>query len=83
MASKKPVNPWTAEDEQEHYPCIIEWWCPIAFFRTLEDKKSWSLKASFAQWIEPTKIPGLIYNMTVFDETKSLQWSKAKPSFSL
>ena len=91
MKKNIPKNPWTAEDEREHFPSILEWWCAIAFFKTHEEKKKWSVKASFAQWIEKTKKPGSIINMTLFDqeskkhifylskdETKKLKSSKTK-----
>ena len=65
---KEPLNPWTPEDEREHYPSIMEWWCIETFFKSVENNKRWNLKASFAQWIEKTKISGSIYNMTLFDQ---------------
>ena len=66
--NKELVNPWTPEDEKEHFPSILEWWCAISFFKSIEDKKKWNLKASFAQWVEKDGKPGSILNMTLFDQ---------------
>ena len=48
--TKEPINPWTTEDEREHFPCIIEWWGAESFFKTVEDNKKWSLKTSLSEW---------------------------------
>ena len=66
--SKESINPWTAEDEREHFPSIMEWWCVETFFKSIENNKSWNLKASFAEWLEKSKEPGSIFNMTLFDQ---------------
>jgi len=63
---KKYVNPWKPNDEKEHYPSAIEWWCAESFFKTLEDKKKWNLKTSFTEWHEGTYI-GSVYHSTLFD----------------
>jgi hypothetical protein len=39
-------NPWTKEDEREHFPCAVEWWCIEGFFKTVEDDKKWSFNSS-------------------------------------
>ena len=64
-------NPWTADDEKEHYPSVMEWWCAEAFFKTMEDDKKWSLKVAFTEWFENSETIGSIANMTVFDEEKN------------
>ena len=63
----KNKNPWTPEDEKEHYPTKMEWWSTINFFKTLENNKKWSFKGTFSQWIDKTKGPGSLLNMTLFD----------------
>ena len=63
----KYINPWTPEDEKEHFPCPLEWWCIISFFKTLEDEKRWSVKGSFSEWAEGEKEDGSVYDITLFD----------------
>lgn len=41
-------NPWTAQDEGDHYPSRKEWWAVETLFETLDDKKKWSFKGSMA-----------------------------------
>src|SRR4030042_3784451 len=41
-------NPWTAEDEGDHYPSRKEWWAFETLFKTQDDKKKWSFKGSMA-----------------------------------
>lgn len=41
-------NPWTAQDEGNHYPSRKEWWAVETLFKTLDDKKKWSFKGSMA-----------------------------------
>lgn len=67
--TKQPVNPWTPEDEREHFPSIIEWWCTEGFFKTVENNKRWSFKTTFSEWFQtkPKKI-GTLYNLTLFDQ---------------
>jgi hypothetical protein len=50
----KQKNPWTPEDEGDHYPSMKEWWCIETLFKTLDDNKKWNLKASFAYELETT-----------------------------
>jgi len=61
-------NPWTADDEKEHFPCIMEWWAAEAFFKSIENSKKWSLKVAFTEWFENPKKIGSILNMTLFDQ---------------
>lgn len=42
----KNKNPWTPEDEREHFPCAAEWWCAEGFFKTVENNKKWSFNSS-------------------------------------
>ncbi|OYT57217.1 hypothetical protein B6U70_02640 [Euryarchaeota archaeon ex4484_162] len=68
--NREPANPWTADDEKEHFPSLMEWWCAEVFFKTLEDNKKWSLKASFTEWRKKKTVDaiGSIFNMTLFDQ---------------
>jgi hypothetical protein len=62
-------NPWTDEDEREHYPpCLMEWWAAEAFFTSIEDKKKWSLKVAFTEWYENPQKIGSISNITLFNQ---------------
>ncbi|KYK25319.1 hypothetical protein AYK24_05105 [Thermoplasmatales archaeon SG8-52-4] len=42
----KNNNPWTTNDERNHFPSAVEWWCAEAFFKTVEDNKKWSFNSS-------------------------------------
>ncbi len=66
-SSKESVNPWTAEDEREHFPTVIEWWASEIFFRSLDDNKYWSFKGSFTEWVKQTKQTGSNLIFTLFD----------------
>jgi len=65
--NKEPGNPWTPDDEREHFPSVIEWWGAEAFFKSVEDNKKWSLKASFTEWLTKSKKPGSNLIITLFD----------------
>ncbi len=58
---------WTNDDEKEHYPSIIEWWCLEAFFKTIENQKKWSLKTTFSEY-HKKKNDGSIFFITLFDQ---------------
>jgi hypothetical protein len=64
---KEMINPWTSEDEREHFPSVIEWWAGEAFFKSIDDNKKWSLKASFTEWLKKTNTPGSNIIITLFD----------------
>ena len=49
--NKEPGNPWTPDDEREQFSSVIEWWGAEAFFKSVEDNKKWSFKASFTEWL--------------------------------
>jgi hypothetical protein len=57
-------NPWTPEDEGTHYPSMKEWWCIETLFKTLDDNRKWSLKASFAYELET---PSCFFIYHLFD----------------
>jgi len=61
-------NLWTLQDEREHPNSVIEWWCPEAFFKTVEDNKKWSLNASFTDYIGASKKPESLFKITLFDQ---------------
>ncbi|MBU0496748.1 MAG: hypothetical protein KKC68_09090 [Candidatus Thermoplasmatota archaeon] len=60
-------NPWTPEDEQEHFPSVMEWWAVEAFFKTLKDYTNWCLKVAFTEWYENKDRIGSISNITLFN----------------
>lgn len=74
MTSKNPVNPWTPQDEKEHFPSLLEWWCAQAFFKTVEDNKKWSYKVTFTEWFEKPKV-GSILHTSLFDLDNNKQFS--------
>ncbi len=68
---KNNVNPWTKNDELEHYPSVMEWWCTEGFFKTIEDDNEWSFKTSFSEWCTGENKNGCIYKTTIFNLTKN------------
>ncbi len=48
MNYRKQENPWTPEDEGDHYPVMKEWWTVETLFTTEEDNRKWNLLASFS-----------------------------------
>ncbi|MCK4365175.1 MAG: hypothetical protein KAW45_03940 [Thermoplasmatales archaeon] len=73
----KKLNPWTSDDEKEHFPSNIEWWCTEAFFKTKKDKKIWNLKAVLTEWCEGSSIGSFIIT-TIFDQTKNKSYNYHK-----
>jgi hypothetical protein len=68
MSSKKSKKTiWTDDDESEHYPSIIEWWCIEAFFDNKNSKKKWSLKATFTEYHDKGD-EGSVFFITLFDQ---------------
>ena len=61
-------NPLTPEDEKDHFPCAVEWWCPEAFFKTLEDNKKWCFNASIAVGCSKERKVGAMLKTTLFDQ---------------
>lgn len=59
-------NPWTPEDEGDHYPTMKEWWCIETLFKTLKDNHKWNLKASVAYELET---PSCFFIYHLFDMT--------------
>lgn len=76
----KDSNPWTSKDEREHPNSVIEWWCPEAFFKTVEDNKKWSLNASFTDYIVPSKKPESLFKITLFDQNEDKRYDFLKIS---
>jgi hypothetical protein len=62
----KQKNPWTPEDEGDHYPSMKEWWCIETLFKTVEDNRKWNLKTSFAYELET---PSCFFIYHLFDMT--------------
>lgn len=71
----KNKNPWSPEDEGEHIPSIMEWWCAIAFLKTVEDNKKWSFKGSFAEWFDKPNTIGCVFNTTFFDKNEKRHYT--------
>ena len=68
---QKPSYLWKPEDDNRHFPSIIEWWCMEGFFTSVEDKTKRSFKATFTEWYEtkPKNI-GSLYNLSLFNLDK-------------
>ena len=69
--NNKNKNPWTTDDEREHFPCAVEWWCPEAFFKTVEDNKKWSFNASMAVGCSKRGEVGAGLKTTLFDQNNN------------
>jgi hypothetical protein len=69
---------WAYQDEKNHPDSIIEWWCPEAFFKTVENNKKWSLNASFTDYIGDTKKPESLFKITLFDQDKNKRYEYLK-----
>ncbi len=67
MKNPEQENPWSAEDEREHFPTVMEWWASEIFFTTLDNKKNWSFKGSFTEWLKLSKQTGSSFIFTIFD----------------
>ncbi len=62
------VNPWTPQDEGDHYPMKKEWWCFETLFKTIEDNRKWNLKFSIAYERET---PSCFFFYVLFDITNN------------
>ena len=63
----EPLNPWTSDDEKEHYPSVLEWWCTEGFLNCKKTGKTWSFKGSFSEWCTAGNVHGSTYDFTLFD----------------
>jgi hypothetical protein len=70
------LNPWSADDEQEHYPSVLEWWCTEGFISDINKKNIWSFKGSFTEWCTMEKHHGSTYDFTLFDLNKRTHFSQ-------
>jgi hypothetical protein len=61
-------NPWTPQDEGDHYPTMREWWCIETLFTTAKDHHKWSLKVSLAYERET---PSCFFIYHLFDTTSN------------
>lgn len=64
---KKQGNPWSSDDEKEHFPSVLEWWCTEGFLHDVTHKKQWSYKGSFTEWCTTNNELGSTYDFTLFD----------------
>jgi len=48
MANENTENLWTPQDEGDHFPVELEWWCTEGIFKSLENNKNWSFKTVFS-----------------------------------
>jgi len=64
----KQKNPWTPQDEGDHYPVMKEWWCIETLFKTLDDNRKWNFKASMAYEMET---PSCFIIYFLFDVTSN------------
>jgi len=62
------LNPWTTEDEKNHFPCAMEWWCSEGFFKTIEDNKKWSFNSSITLGCTRKGEVGAMLKTTLFDQ---------------
>ncbi len=66
MIDKKPKNPWTPQDEGDHYPVMKEWWTTETIFKTKDDNRKWNLISSFSYKIEDSSS---FFQYVLFDIT--------------
>jgi len=65
--NRKDRNPWTPEDEREHFPSVVEWWTVEAFFKSIEDNKNWFLRTEFYEQFIKSKTTSSTFSITLFD----------------
>jgi len=70
IMSQKLKNPWTTADERPHDFSMQEWWCIESFFKTVEDKKEWSIRAYFWECEKKSKKSLSIFDFSLFDLTE-------------
>jgi len=78
LDSNSKYNPWSKEDEKEHFPCLDEWWALEAFFTSIDDNKKWSLKVALTEYYENEKKQGSVANITLFDQDEDKQYEYHK-----
>jgi len=59
--ARKEKNPWKPEDEREHFPSMLEWWCSMAHFTT-ENNETYSFKSTFTEWNEFGRIGSILHS---------------------
>jgi hypothetical protein len=57
-------NPWTIQDEGDHYPVMKEWWTIENFFKTHKNNRKWNLMTSIAYEMET---PSCFFQYSLFD----------------
>jgi len=70
MTIEDSMNPWTPEEEGDHFPIMREWWTCEALFQTSQDHRRWNLMTSFAYEQET---PSCFFQYVLFDIT-SKKW---------
>jgi len=59
-------NPWSPQDEGDHYPIMREWWTIETLFKTLEDNRKWNLMIIMSYNMEK---PSCFFQYVLFDIT--------------
>jgi hypothetical protein len=72
-------NPWRVKDEKSHTNSLIEWWCPEAFFTTIENNKKWHLNSSITEYGKKGKT-GSCFKTTIFDLENKIYYENLKYS---
>ena len=57
-------NPWTPQDEGDHFPMMKEWWTVETIFKTIEDNRKWNLMLIISYKLNP---PSSFFQYTLFD----------------
>jgi hypothetical protein len=70
MTIEDSMNPWTPEEEGDHFPIMREWWTCEVLFQTSQDHRRWNLMTSFAYEQET---PSCFFQYVLFDIT-SKKW---------
>lgn len=71
-------NHWSVEDERNHPSRRIEWWSFIGFFRTQDNQKQWSVKATLSDgFVDKKNIDSLI-NIVLFDHDEKHHYTFLK-----
>jgi hypothetical protein len=68
MTEEKLKNPWTPQDEGDHYPIMKEWWTIETIFKTKSDNRKWNLISSFSYKMEDSSS---FFQYVLFDITSN------------
>jgi len=64
VSNNNTLNPWTPQDEGDHFPIVKEWWTIETIFKTLEDNKKWNFMTIISYKMKP---PGSFFQYSLFD----------------